>query len=87
MKANNKCWDCNCVIPKERIEFLTEIGVHPEQFTCVKHSHATRIKGIYSGENGTSPIIFCDKVYNDSVRSQFKEIEETADELGEEVDE
>ena len=81
------CWDCGKVIPAERLEFLRESGVHPDRLTCIKHANATRIKGIYSGEHGTSDIILCDKVYNDSVRSKFREVEETVEEVAEDVDE
>jgi len=85
-KRKNTCWDCSCVIPSERLDFLYESGTHPDRLTCIKHSHTTRIKGIYSGEHGTSDIILCDKVYDDSVRSKFREIEETTEEAAEDVD-
>lgn len=65
---NNKCIVCNCVIPDARIEFLVE---NNKEMTCLKHSITKPIKAIYSGEHGTSDLIFCDRVYNDSVRSKF----------------
>lgn len=71
----SKCWNCNTEISPERIEFLLELGVAERDLSCLKHSQITRIKGIYSGENGTSDIILCSKVYNDSVRSKFTEEE------------
>ncbi len=86
MSANNICWDCGAVVPIARIQFLIESGCRPNQLTCLKHSSTTRIKGIYNGENGTSDIILCDKVYNDSVRSKFREVEETVEESSDEVD-
>ena len=86
MSANNICWDCGATIPIARIQFLLESGCRANQLTCLKHSNTTRIKGVYTGENGTSDIILCDKVYNDSVRSKFREVEETLDDLGDAVD-
>ena len=71
----NKCWDCGVEIPKERLQFLIESGVNKARLTCIKHSNTSKIKGIYNGEYGTSDIILCDKVYNDSVRSKFREVE------------
>jgi len=86
-KSKHKCWDCACVIPLARVKFLTESGIKPERFTCVKHSNTTRIKGIYSGEVGTSPIIFCDKVFDDSVRTKFINPDENIEESDDDIDE
>jgi len=74
-----RCCVCNKVVPKERVKFLLESGVFEHSITCVAHSLTKPKKGIYSGEPGTSDLIICDKVYNDSVRSKFNEAEEEAD--------
>jgi len=86
MNEEHRCWECNEVIAPERVEFLIESGVHPKKLTCIKHSNATKIKGIYSGEVGTSEIIFCDKVYDDSVKSKFIEIEDEIEDPVDDVD-
>ena len=77
--SSHKCWDCNTVIPIERVEFLLESGVKPDQLTCLKHSQTTKIKGVYTGEHGTSDMLLCDRVYDDSVRSKFRESVEPTD--------
>ena len=64
MDNNNKCIVCNCNIPAERVEFLIE---NNKEMTCLAHSITTPVKALYSGEHGTSELIFCDKVYNDKV--------------------
>lgn len=82
------CFVCNITIPEARLEFIMELGVPEHEMTCVKHSQTAKIKGIYSGENGTSDIILCDKIHDDSVRSKFREIEEVIiDSTDDEVDE
>lgn len=86
MSTKHKCWDCGKDIPLARAEFLlTDMGLAADQLTCLKHSAITKVQGIYSGENGTSDIILCKKVYNDSVRSKFRE--EEPKEPSEEIDE
>lgn len=71
-----KCLVCNTAILPARVEFLLESGVLERDLTCVTHSLTAKIKGIYNGEHGTSDIILCDKVYDDSVRSKFSSVEE-----------
>ncbi len=81
MKATTYiCWECQTPIIQDRIDFLLESGIRPERFTCIKHASNSRIQGIYSGEVGTSPIIFCDKVYNDNIRSKFTNLDELIEE-------
>ena len=75
MKTN--CYICGKPIIKARVEALRELNIEERRMTCIKHSETKPIKAIYSGENGTSPLIFCDKVYNDSVRSVFRSAEES----------
>ena len=74
------CFVCNQPIVKERVEFLIESGKREHDFTCVNHSTTKRVKGLYSGENGTSDIIFCDKIYDDNVRAVFIDPEEKHEE-------
>lgn len=85
-KKSLRCWRCNKVIPVARAEFLIESGCNPNNYSCLEHSQTQRIKGIYLGENGTSEMKLCDKVYNDSVRSKFREAEETTEESGDDID-
>lgn len=72
----NNCIVCNCEIPEARVEFLLENG---HELTCLKHSISRPIKAIYSGEHGTSDLIMCDRVYNDSVRTKFFNAEKVND--------
>lgn len=78
------CWVCSCVIPRERVKFLKESNLHESEYTCVAHSQTKAIKGIYMGEHGTSEMKLCDRVYNDSVRSKFREAEEAEENSEEE---
>lgn len=81
---NFKCCICDKGIQPARVEFLLEQGTPPSNLTCLIHSPTRRIKGLYSGENGTSDLILCNKVYDDSVRSIFRSAEPKESE--EEVD-
>lgn len=65
------CFVCNKPVPDARVEFLLSNGVTKDNITCIAHSQTQKVKGIYSGEHGTSSIILCKRVYNDSVRSKF----------------
>lgn len=67
-----KCVVSGKDIPSERVEALIMLGVPEERWTCVEHAFAAPRKGIYLGENGTSELLIVDKVYNDSVRSVFR---------------
>ena len=78
------CWFCNCAIPSERVKFLKGTSLHESEYTCVNHSQTKAIKGIYMGEHGTSEMKLCDKVYNDSVRSKFRDPEDLDDDSAEE---
>lgn len=75
-----RCAVCSCIIPKARVAFLKECCTDPRDMCCIAHAKNARVKGIYSGEFGTSPIIFCDKIYNDSVRQKFSEAEQEVEE-------
>ena len=70
--GGNKCIICNCEIHPERVIFLTE---NNREMCCTVHAQPVRIKAIYSGEHGTSDLIFCDRVYADSVRSKLYDTE------------
>ena len=59
-------------IPPERVEALKMLGTPESRWTCVEHSTVRPRQGIFLGETGTSKLLFVDKVYNDSVRSVFK---------------
>lgn len=64
----SKCIVCNCDVTPERAEFLVE---NNKEMTCLAHAQPVKLKAIYSGEHGTSELIFCDRVYDDSVRSKL----------------
>ena len=73
---DNKCIVCNCKISEERAQFLID---NNKEITCLTHSITAPIRGIYTGEHGTSDLILCDKVYNDSVRTKFFNAEKVGD--------
>ncbi len=66
---NYKCPICNTEIPEERVAFLKELKYSDNDIYCVNHAVNRPIKAIYSGEVGTSDLIFCEKIYEDSVRN------------------
>jgi len=78
---SHKCPVCNNVIPEERIAILRELRYDENSFYCVNHALNKPIKAIYSGENGTSELIMCDRVDNDSVRHKFYDPEVSFDHL------
>lgn len=83
MASSNKCVECGCSVVQERVDFLVE---NNKEITCLAHGSTARIKAIYSGEHGTSDLIFCDKVYNDSVRSKLYRTEEIEAEEDEDIE-
>ena len=85
-KKSTLCVVCSKQIPVARIAALELLNTPSHQYTHVACSTTTKIKGIYSGEVGTSKIILCNKVYNDSVRTVFKraDLAEDEDESSEE---
>lgn len=72
----SKCIVCNCEIIPERVEFLVE---NNKEMTCLSHAQPVKLKAIYSGEHGTSDLIFCDRVYDDSVRTKLYNTEQFVD--------
>ena len=78
-KGSSVCVVCGTEIPKERLEALQSLKITDNNLTCMKHSTTTKKKGIYLGEVGTSQLLVCNKVYNDSVRSVFKHAEVSDD--------
>lgn len=72
-----KCVVCNCEVIPDRVQFLLD---NNKEMTCLEHSHTVKPKALYSGEYGTSELIFCDRVYNDSVRSKLYNAEQTEEE-------
>lgn len=80
MKPKPVCYISGKEIPEERVEALKMLGVPEHLWTCVEYSITKPKKAIYSGEVGTSDLIFCDKVYDDSVRKVFKSNTKDTDE-------
>jgi hypothetical protein len=77
-----KCAVSGKEIPTERVEALEMLGVPEERWTCVEHSITKPKQGIFMGEVGGSEMKVVDKVYNDSVRSVFKNADrETEEEI------
>lgn len=75
IKTPTACVVCSKTIPAARIEALISMDTPLTKFTHVSCSTTTKIKGVYLGENGTSQIMLCDKLYDDSVRSVFRRAE------------
>ena len=71
-KTTKTCVICDKPIPVNRLEALVLMNTPASKYTHTKCSTVTKIKGIYLGEVGTSEIMLCDKLYNDSVRSVFR---------------
>ena len=74
------CVVCLKEIPAARLKALREMNTPLHKYTHTHCSTVTKIKGLYLGEVGTSEIMFCDKIYNDSVRSVFRSSENKEDE-------
>ena len=72
-KKEHKCFLCDKAIPKERADFLLSTFVHEEEMTCIIHSQASKVKGIFNDEVGTSKLIICRHVYSDNVRAKFRD--------------
>jgi hypothetical protein len=80
-KLSNLCMICDKPIPIDRIKALQTLNTPVTNYTHTKCSITTKVKGIYLGEVGTSQIMLCDKIYDDSVRSVFRRAEvDTSDE-------
>lgn len=75
------CIICNKTIPTARIQALKSMNASRDRWTHVQCSTVTKVKGLYFGEVGTSELQFCNKVYNDSVRTVFRsaEVDESDD--------
>lgn len=63
---HNKCILCGNVIDGERLKVLFDIlNLTPDKFKCIecaKVNDVPKTKGIYTGFSGASPMIFADKV-------------------------
>ena len=55
------------------------LGTPLSEWSHVNCSTTSKIRGIYLGENGTSQLQLCDKIYDDTVRSVFKRTEYETD--------
>ncbi len=75
-----KCPICDALIPTERVAFLKELKYKDIDIYCVKHALNRPVKGIWSREVGTSDLILCDQVYNDSVRRKLYNAEDLLEE-------
>lgn len=83
------CFVCNKRIQADRIAALKSLKTPTNRWTHAKCSPTTKIKGIYTGEVGTSKLLLVDKLYDDSVRSVFRrtEAESSDNEAGSEGEE
>lgn len=70
--TNDICFVCDKRITLERITALKSLKTPTNRWTHAKCSPTTKVKGIYTGEVGTSKLLVVDKLYNDSVRSVFR---------------
>lgn len=79
-KIHDTCVVCLKKLPAIRIKALQDMSIPFHKWAHTSCSQITKIKGVYLGENGTSELQLCDKVYNDSVRSVFHGAEATSSE-------
>lgn len=75
-----KCAVSGKDIPAERVAALQMLGIPEDKWTCVEHSLVKPKQGIFMGEVGSSEMKVVDKVYNDSVRSVFKNADRETEE-------
>ena len=59
-----KCNICGNEIPKERVEALVILQTPIEKFFCIGCAthQVQKVKGIYLGESGNSPLVMCDSI-------------------------
>lgn len=71
------CYISGEEIDQPRAEALLELGVPENLMTSKKVAEKTitRKKGVYFGEQGSGELVVCRKVYDDSVRSVFRNAE------------
>lgn len=62
MNNMNKCYICNQPISDERLEGLRILGANPLMWTCLSHASNHYVKGVYTQESGTSPLIIADGI-------------------------
>lgn len=74
------CPICKAEIPQERVDYLRSLNHREHDIFCVKHASNRIPKAIYSGEPGTSELIFCKQVYQDSVHTKLYDSESVKDE-------
>lgn len=67
------CIVCDIEVHPERVAFLLD---NNKEITCINHALPVSIKAVYSGEHGTSELIFCDRLYDDSLAAKFESAEE-----------
>lgn len=69
------CPVCNVEIPQERVDYLVGLRYPEHDIFCVKHASNRLTKAVYSGEVGTSELIFCRRVFDDSVQNTLLDAE------------
>ena len=71
------CFACLKPLTAARVGALRGLNTGHDSWACVKCSDlvTTPRLGIYTGEVGTSQLLIVDKVYNDSVRDVFMELD------------
>ena len=72
MNSGYTCVVSGKPIPEERVAAMRDLGIPESQWTVVQHGLTQRKQGIFMGEVGTSKLLICDKVYDDSVRAVFR---------------
>jgi len=65
------CNFCEKPLLDARVAALKELKTPTELWACVGCSTITPKQAIYTGEVGTSPLLFVDKLYNYGVRDVF----------------
>ena len=73
------CFVCETKLPVARASALRELSVSFDSWCCVRCSDqvTTPRLGIFMGEVGTSELKIVDRLYNDSVRDMFADLDDT----------
>ena len=57
-----KCSVSGEAISPERVEALKVLGVPESKWTNIKHSQVKKLRGVYTGDDGSNDIVICDAV-------------------------
>lgn len=74
---NHTCIICNCILSIERLEALQVLDKQPFEYTCLSCAvqNDFKIKAVYQGLSGISPMIFCKDIKNDKITWETNEVD------------